>query len=103
MGLWFDEDPQPVPFDDVLRDPSPRPDTHETVLGRDGFVADLGAGIELLRHRRSGALIGLRFGYLAAPFNSNWDLVGEGKATGGPDASIAGPYIRVTFGGAWNR
>lgn len=42
-------------------------------------------------HRGSGVLIGLRFGYLFAPFDSSWDFH-ERTATGGPDVSISGAY-----------
>jgi hypothetical protein len=67
-------------------------------------VLDLGAGAELLSGRRSGALLGVRLGYLLAGFGSgsSWQLY-ERTAVDGPAASIAGPYLRVTIGGAWRR
>ena len=102
FGLWIENADDSIPFDDVLANPRPV-DNDETILSRDGFVTDIGAGIEFLPRRRRGPMIGLRFGYLVAPFTSSWDLYEEGKATGGPDASISGPYIRLVIGGAWRR
>jgi hypothetical protein len=103
FGLWFDNDPDSVAFNDVLTDPQPVPATREIVMNRNGGVIDLGAGIEFLRTRRgSGALVGLRFGYLVAPFNSSWNQYSR-TVTGGPDASISGLYIRGVLGGAWRR
>ena len=103
FGLWFDNDTDSVDFNSVLRDPQPVPATRETVMNRSGGVIDLGAGVEFLRSRRgSGALVGIRFGYLVAPFNSSWDQYSR-KVTGGPDSSISGLYIRGVLGGAWSR
>jgi hypothetical protein len=102
MGMWIENDADSIPFDDVLANPR-RGSNKETILSRDGFVADVGAGVEFLRARRSGAMLGLRVGYLIAPFSSAWDLVDTGKASSGPDATIAGPYIKVLIGGAWTR
>ena len=103
IALWI-ETADTVTFDDVLANPTPVTEPTR-VLSRDGGVVDLGAGMELLPSGRgSGALIGLRFGYLLTSFGSaaNWQLQ-DGTATGGPSASIAGPYIRVVIGGAWTR
>lgn len=47
-------------------------------------------------------MIGLRAGYLAAPFESAWEMY-ERKANGGPDATISGLYVRVVIGGTWRR
>src|SRR5688500_8759055 len=103
FGMWFDNEADSVHFDDVLTDPEPSANLRETVMSRDGLVMDAGAGVEILRGRRSnGPLVGLRFGYLFAPFDSSWDSY-ERKVTGGPDATISGPYVRVIIGGAWRR
>jgi hypothetical protein len=102
FGLWIENADDSIPFDDVLANPRPV-ENDETILSRDGFVTDIGAGIEFLPRQRRGPMIGLRFGYLVAPFSSAWDLFEDRKATGGPDASISGPYIRVVIGGAWRR
>ena len=104
LGLWIESAADTVGFDEVLADPRPAPG-REPVLSRDGVVVDLGAGAELLPGGRSrGALIGLRLGYLVARFGSrsNWQLY-ERTASGGPAATISGPYVRVVVGGAWRR
>ncbi|HEX6573368.1 MAG TPA: outer membrane beta-barrel protein [Gemmatimonadaceae bacterium] len=101
FGMWIERDDEPVAFDDVIDNPAPETETRHPVLSRDGLVADLGAGLELHRGR-SGPMIGLRFGYLAAPFNSHWDNY-DRDVIDGPDASISGPYVRIVIGGAWKR
>jgi hypothetical protein len=91
-------------FDDVLANPTP-PSEPLRVLSRDGGVVDFGAGLEFFpRGRPSGALIGVRLGYLLSSFGSesSWQLT-DGAALGGPSASITGPYIRVLLGAAWTR
>jgi hypothetical protein len=102
FGLSIENDEQPVGFDDVLADPDAHVELDgdgDLSLTRDGPVLDLGAGAELLPGGWGrGLVIGLRAGWLVAPFDSSWSL--EGRAvSGGPDASIGGPYVRVTFGG----
>jgi hypothetical protein len=107
MGVWFDSEEDTVAFDDVLANPAPAPDTEEPVLSIDGIVIDAGGGVEFTPMRRgSGLLIGLRFGYLFAPFDTNWDFIrgrNSSDVTGGPEASISGLYLRVVVGGAWRR
>lgn len=107
VALWIESDADSVGFDEVLANPVPAANPQEPVLSRDGFVVDVGAGVEFLPRRRGGGpLIGLRFGYLAAPWDSRWDLNYGSKAadvSGGPDANISGPYIRLIVGGAWRR
>jgi hypothetical protein len=104
LALWIESEADTVRFDEVLADPRPVPG-RQPVLSRDGVVVDFGAGAELLPSGRGGGpLIGVRFGYLAARFGSgsSWQLH-EGTASGGPAATIAGPYVRVVIGGAWRR
>lgn len=102
LALWIESPGDTVDFDEVLADPRPAPG-RQPVLSRDGVVVDLGAGAEFLPRGR-GLLVGVRLGYLAASFGSNtsWQLY-EQTATGGPPATIAGPYLRVVVGGAWRR
>ncbi len=100
MGLWATRE-DTVDFEEVLAGRTDDPD-REPVLSRDGPVIDLGAGAEFLPGGRRGPLIGVRAGYLAGPFTSHWDAY-EDTATGGPDASITGPYVRLTVGWAWRR
>lgn len=104
LALWIESEADTVGFDEVLADPRPLPG-RQPVLSRDGVVLDLGAGAEFLPGGRGrGPLIGLRAGYLVAGFGSgsNWQLY-EHTASGGPSATIAGPYLRVVVGGAWRR
>ena len=107
IGLWFDSEEDTVEFDDVLANPAPAPHVEEPGLSIDGFVLDAGGGIEFTPLRRgSGLLIGLRAGYLFAPFDSHWNVIrfnNSSDVTGGPDASISGFYLRVIVGGAWRR
>ncbi|HEX2219348.1 MAG TPA: outer membrane beta-barrel protein [Gemmatimonadales bacterium] len=104
LALWIENEADTVGFDEVLADPRPLPG-RQPVLSRDGVVADLGAGAELLPGGRGrGPLIGLRVGYLVAGFGSatNWQLY-EYTASDGPSATIAGPYVRVVVGVGWGR
>jgi hypothetical protein len=104
LALWV-ETADTTTFDDVLANPTPPTTGRLRVLSRDGGVVDLGAGLEFFpRGRASGALIGLRLGYLLSSFGSEstWQLT-DGAALGGPSASITGAYLRVLLGGAWTR
>lgn len=104
LALWIERAADTVAFDDVLANPQPEPG-RQPVLSRDGAVLDLGAGAELLPTGRGrGPLVGVRVGYLATRFGSasSWQLY-DRVATGGPTASVAGPYVRVVIGGAWRR
>lgn len=104
LALWIESEADTVGFDEVLANPQPLPG-RQPVLSHDGVVVDLGAGAELLPGGRGrGPLIGVRLGYLLARFGSesNWQLY-EYTASGGPPATIAGPYVRVVVGGGWRR
>ena len=108
MGLWFDREEEELAFDDALANPGAAVEPErEWVLSHGGVVVDLGAGLELLPGGRGrGPMIGLRFGYLANPFTTGWKLDGTGEgipATGGPAATIAGPYLRVVVGAGRRR
>lgn len=100
MGLWIDR-ADTVDFEEVLEGEASAAD-RENVLSRDGMVVDLGAGAEFLPRGRRGPLIGIRAGYLKASFDSAWNAY-ERTVVGGPEASISGPYIRMTVGWAWRR
>ncbi|HEX5869055.1 MAG TPA: outer membrane beta-barrel protein, partial [Longimicrobium sp.] len=82
MGQWIDRQ-DTVDFEEVLAGEASAPD-RENVLSRDGPVVDLGAGAEFLPHGRRGPLIGVRAGYLAASFGSEWDAY-EHAVIGGPE------------------
>lgn len=106
MGLWVERDGDAVGFDEALADPElyGAPDSgggtgSELIMNRDGAVLDLGGGAEFLPGGWGrGLLIGLRLGYLVAPFSGDWRL-DERQVTGGPASTIGGPYIRVVIGG----
>ena len=103
LGLWIEDQEPDVGFDEVLGDPARYRDTldhrdRETVLSHGGVLLDLGAGLELLsRAQGRGPMIGLRLGYVVMPFATDW-RVGERSVTGGPTATLAGPYVRVVVG-----
>ena len=99
IGLWIETDSSDIGFDEVLADPEPSPDPlREPVLSTGSAVVDLGAGAEFLPGGWGrGLMVGLRLGYVAAPFASDW-RIHEREVTGGPGTSIGGPYIRATVG-----
>ena len=103
FGLWFDRPEPSVGFDAVLGDPDRYRDSvrgylSETVLSHGSALVDLGVGVELLaRATGRGPMLGLRVGYLAMPSTTEWQLR-ERPVTGGPEASLAGPYVRVMIG-----
>jgi len=98
MALWVEEDERPD-FDDALAGGPPGADRSPN-LSRDGVVVDLGAGAELLFARSGGVLVGLRAGYLMGPLTDRWETY-ESEVSGGPHASIAGPYVRILAGWGW--
>lgn len=103
MGLWFEREGAPVGFDEVLANPDEHgtlaDSTRETVLSHSSFAVDIGGGAEFLPGGWArGLQVGIRAGYLAAPSSDRWWLR-EREVTGGPRASVAGPYLRVTLGG----
>lgn len=73
-------------FDNVLQDPD-----RQATLGRGYFLVSLSGGAE---YQVGGVRIGLRAGYMLAPYSSAWHL--DDNAPGdGPDASLAGPFVRL--------
>ena len=102
MGLWR-ESAVPgtaVGFDDWLAAPDSDPDY--ATLSQASMVVDFGVGAELAMRRGGdvGAVVGLRIGYLATPFDQGW--TSDGRAvTGAPSATVAGPYVRMLLG--WRR
>ena len=100
MALWIESE-DTLAFEDVLEEEAPAP-SRDPNLARDGVVLDLGAGTEFLPGGRNGLLIGVRAGWLAGPFTDRWEMY-EHEVSGGPDASISGPYLRVVVGWAWRR
>jgi hypothetical protein len=97
FGLWFESEEEEVAFDEALADPRPAPDD-ESVLNRASAVVDLGAGAEFRPIvGGAGPLVALRLGYIATPFSTGWTM-DDRPLSGGPAATIAGPYVRVVIG-----
>jgi hypothetical protein len=98
MGLWLESDTGTVDFNAALDGAQSAPVLREPVLSRNSVVVDLGVGAELLPGGWGrGLMLGVRVGYLAAPFTSSWQLHDQ-QVSGGPAASLGGPYIRAMFG-----
>ncbi len=82
-------------FDDVLADPD-----RSATLSRGSLLVSLGAGLEYQfgTPGGDGLRLGLRSGYLLSALSSDWQL-GQSRLGGGPDASMRGPFLRLTVGG----
>ncbi|MFB6278570.1 MAG: hypothetical protein ABEK75_03620 [Salinibacter sp.] len=83
-------------FDDVLSNPNRR-----ATVGRASLLVRLGAGLEYefsAPDEEGGFRLGLRAGYMLSPLNSDWQL-DETSLSGGPDATMQGPFIHLTIGG----
>ena len=93
-NLRIGSQPTSEPFRAFLDSPD-----RQTSLSRVSFLASVGGGIEFRSSRSGrGALVGVRAGYMFAPVSSAWRL--DGNVVGSaPDASLAGPFVRVIVGG----
>jgi len=85
-------------FGEVLQQPGRR-----SSLSTSGFLVDLGVHLDWIlgpvqRGVRSGAVVGLRAGWILSPFKGSWQLDGRDIA-GGPRVGIEGPYVRFSVGG----
>jgi hypothetical protein len=105
LGLSFETTEASVGFDEALADPDGQADLSRGFnpsLTREHEVLDVGAGAEFLPSRNGrGTLIGLRLGVMIASDPNNWRL-NRRPVTGGPAATMAGPYFRIVIGaGAW--
>ena len=102
MGLWRENvlTATSVALDDWLAAPSSDP--AYVTLSQASMVLDFGAGAEVALRRRglAGPVLGLRFGYVATPFDQGWTVDGR-AVTGAPESTVAGPYFRVLLG--WRR
>jgi hypothetical protein len=103
MGLWSEEEGDAGSgaddFDGWLANPNTDPDY--ATLSQGSMVVDFGVGAEVVLSRRgNGPLVGLRLGYLATPFDQGWTRDGR-SVSGAPDATVAGPYVRMVIG--WRR
>ncbi len=83
-------------FDDILENPN-----RSATVGQGSFLVSLGGGLEYqfgAPDENGGVRLGLRAGYMISALNSEWQL-GENSLSGGPDATMQGPFIRLTLGG----
>jgi hypothetical protein len=82
-------------FGDVLADPN-----RSAMLSKGSILVSLGAGLEYQFGRPSGGgvRLGLRGGYLLSVLGSDWQL-DQDRLSGGPDAIMQGPFLRLTVGG----
>jgi hypothetical protein len=82
-------------FDDVLEDPN-----RSATLSKGSILVSLGAGLEYQfgQPGGDGVRLGLRGGYLLSVLDSDWQL-DQDRLSGGPDATMQGPFLRLTVGG----
>ncbi len=86
-------------FDEILDDPK-----RGVWLSTGGFLLNLALGTEYLlklgevEKEEGGLILGARIGYVLAPFKDGWKM-DEIGVSGGPEASVAGPYLRLMIGG----
>ena len=83
-------------FDDVLDNPN-----RSASVGQASFLVSLGGGLEYqfgTPGEGRTARLGLRAGYMVSALRSDWQL-GDSALAGGPDASLQGPFLRLTIGG----
>jgi hypothetical protein len=83
-------------FDDILKNPS-----RSATVGQASFLVSLGGGLEYQfgdPGEEGGVQLGLRAGYVISALTSDWQL-DEASLANGPDATMQGPFIRLTIGG----
>lgn len=83
-------------FGAILDDPN-----RSATVDRASLLVSLGVGLEYEFSRpgkKGGFQLGLRAGYVLSPLNSSWEL-GETSLGAGPDATLQGPFLRLTIGG----
>ncbi len=72
-------------------------------LNTGGFLLNPALGIDYMlslssdEKREGGVIFGLRLGYVLAPLKGAWEMGGL-DISGGPQASAAGPYVRLMVG-----
>ncbi|MFB6232374.1 MAG: hypothetical protein ABEL04_14590 [Salinibacter sp.] len=83
-------------FDEVLDNPNRR-----ATLGRASLLVRLGAGLEYQFGQPGEGLfqLGLQAGYMLSALASDWQF-DDTTLSGGPDATMQGPFIQLTIGGS---
>ena len=85
-------------FDEVLADPG-----REVRLKQTSLLLDASLGVDYrfkvreTERRSTFFTVGVRGGYLFAPYSGEWKT-GGGEITGGPDALIGGPTVQLLIG-----
>ena len=86
-------------FDDTLKSPQRIAD-----LSTGAFLLNLALGADYLlpfaedKAGRGGLVLGIRVGYIFAPYKSDWEMEGL-DISDGPELGITGPYLRIIIGG----
>jgi len=81
-------------FQDILRSPD-----RGVTLARQSLLvsAKVGAEYQFLQDTNAHFRLGLHVGYLTAPLATDWRM-GNDMVTGGPDAGLNGPFVRLVIG-----
>lgn len=85
-------------FNEILDDPG-----REVTLTQRGLLLDASLGIDYrftVRERErftSYFTVGLRGGYLFAPYSGQWEM-SAGEVSRGPEFGISGPYVQLMIG-----
>lgn len=85
-------------FDDVLTDPG-----REVHMSQTGLLLDASLGIDYrfkvkeTETKSSFFTVGVRGGYLFAPYSSEWKT-GTAEISGGPDILMSGPTVQLMIG-----
>lgn len=72
-------------------------------LDTGGFLLNPSLGLDYMlslsgdEKRESGVVFGLRLGYVLSPLTGAWKM-DQTEVAGGPQASVTGPYVRLTVG-----
>lgn len=83
-------------FDEVLDTPS-----RSATVRQASLLVSLGGGLEYqfgTPGEGRSARVGVRAGYMISALSSDWQL-DDNSLAAGPDASVQGPFIRLTIGG----
>ena len=62
-----------------------------------GVQADMQFATRHMGSHRGGPVLGLRVGYVFAPFIGDWHL-DDNSIAGGPEVGLTGPYVTVLLG-----